>query len=75
MYISGSITNFNSRCHSLPTGRADLTQFELEGYVYTGQLVVAKNLYKTQRLFQQVANQIGKTGIASSQLFTGVRYF
>lgn len=75
MYISGSLGTFNQRIHQLPTGRADLNKFELEAQVYIGQLVSNKDLYKTQRVFQQIANSITKTGLAPQRFFTGIRYF
>jgi len=38
MYFSGTITDFNSRLHQLPTGTLDLmTGFLIEGGSYTGQ--------------------------------------
>ena len=68
MYISGTIVDFASRLHQLPTGVADVNQFLIEGRTYLSS--VDKNVSGKwegeARLKQFQFNQTG-SGLYSQQ--------
>lgn len=75
MYVTGTVTTFNHRVHQLATGAADLDKYEIEAYNYTGILKSNDILLTAQRLFQNSASSITRTGYKSDIFFTGVYYF
>jgi len=58
MYISGSLSTYESRLHSLPTGQSDFdTGFLVEGSGYSG-MITAAQLKKWNVEFQKRAETL-----------------
>ena len=73
MYISGDLMSFISRFHQLPTGSADLRDFETEAYSISG--ISEFPLFHAQKELEKQTLIVLSSGISYTNFLTGTRYF